>query len=416
MMPDDTVSMPRIGGPEPHRGAEDNAEVPDRDDDAATGDPGDDATREFARSDFDAVDRALTEAPEDEDSDALADPAEVGLKGHRRKRSRWLTVVTIVGVLVLVCSGTVVALAFGLIHRYESKVAREDILGDLPKASVPLGTDTAPMNFLVLGSDSRAAADADINDPDGSRSDTIMVVHINAAHNGAFIFSIPRDSYVNVPAGGNWKGGLNKINAAFAFGGAKLAAKTVYDLTKIPLDTAMIVNFGGIHRMIEAVGSVNVCIPYTVSSIHTGRVWTAGCHDMGPDETEDFMRQRKSVPGGDFGRIHDQQLVVMALAQKIASEGLLTNPIQLDSLISTAAESLTVDKSTNLRDLILALKNIRPANLTFATVPYTGTFTTPAGSSVKLDVDGCNTLFQAVLDDKTDAWLATHPQQKLTDS
>jgi LCP family protein required for cell wall assembly len=330
---------------------------------------------------------------------------------HRRKRSKWKTAAAVVATLALVCSGTAVALFFGLTNRYESKVAHEDILGDVPKPpTVAPNAPTAPMNFLVLGSDSRAAAAALLDDPDGSRSDTIMIVHVSADHQSAFIFSIPRDSYVNVPAGGPWRGGKNKINAAFAFGGAKLAAKTVYELTKIPLDGAMIVNFGGIHTMVAEVGTVHVCIPYSVRSIHTNRVWPAGCHDLGPDEAEDFMRQRKSVPGGDFGRIHDQQLVVKALADKISSSGMLTNPIRLDQLIVTAASSVTLDQNMNLRDLALTLKGIKPDNVTFATTPYLGTMNTSAGSSVQLNMVKAKTLFQAVIDDKTTEWLAANPQ------
>ena len=360
-----------------------------------------------------AFDRAAKrEADRDADGGDDAGDKQPEVATRKRKRSPWVTALMMVGVLALVCTGTAVGLALGLEHRYENKVTREDILGDLPKADVPLGTKTAPMNFLMLGSDDMSGKNQNIDDPDGSRSDTIMLIHINAAHNRAFIMSIPRDSFVDVPAGGKWKGGPNKINAAFAFGGAKLSAKTVYNLTKIPLDSAMIVNFSGIAKMVGAVGTVNVCVPYTVSSIHTGRVWSAGCHDMGPDETADFLRQRKSVPGGDLGRIQDQQLVVKALADRITSEGILTNPLQLDKLISTAAGSLTLDKSTNLRDLVLALKDIRPADLTFATVPTAGTFDTFAGSSVKLDTAGANVLFKAVIDDKTDEWLNVHPQAR----
>lgn len=329
---------------------------------------------------------------------------------HRRKRSAWKTAIIVVAVLALVCSGTTVALVFGLLNRYENKVGHEDILGDVPKPVAEPNKPTSPLNFLVLGSDSRAEDAAPVDDPDGSRSDTIMIVHVSADHKSAFIFSIPRDSYVNVPAGGSWKGGKNKINAAFAFGGAKLAAKTVYDLTKIPLNGAMIVNFGGIQTMVGQVGTVHVCIPYKVKSIHTERVWTAGCHDMGPDEAEDFMRQRKSVPGGDFGRIHDQQLVVKALADKISNSGMLTDPLKLDQLIVTAASALTLDNNMNLRDLAFTLKGINPENIKFATTPYSGTMTTPAGSSVQLNMPKAQALFQAVIDDKTTDWLAANPQ------
>lgn len=311
--------------------------------------------------------------------------------------------------IALVCSGTIIAAAYVLVGRYEDRVSREDILGDVPPAVANDRFEAGPLNFLLLGSDS-TQGQAKPDDSDGSRSDTIMILHVSKGLERAFIFSIPRDSYVTVPAGGSWKGGKNKINAAFAFGGAKLAAKTVYDLTKIPLDGAMIVNFAGIHRMVAEVGTVTVCIPYDARSSHTGRVWNKGCHEMGPAETEDFVRQRKGVPGGDFGRMYGQQLVVKALADKISKGGMLKRPATLDLLIATAAESVTVDRNTNLRELVLALKDIDPDDISFATVPYVGTMTTEVGSSVRLDEARAEELFQAVREDRTDEWLAANPQ------
>ena len=105
------------------------------------------------------------------------------------------------------------------------------------------------------------------------------------------------------------------------------------------------------------------------------------------------MRQRKNVPGGDFGRIKNQQNVIKGLMKKVTSTGVLTNPMKLDKLISTAAESFTVDQSMNLRDLVFALKSIDQANVKFATVPALGTMTTDAGSSVQLDLPGVAELF-----------------------
>jgi LCP family protein required for cell wall assembly len=267
------------------------------------------------------------------------------------------------------------------------------------------------MNFLVLGSDSREDQETQSLDETGSRSDTIMIVHVNKAQTGAFVVSIPRDSYVDIPAAGDWGGGKNKINAALSFGGANLAAKTIYNLTKVPLNGAMLVNFDGVRKMVEAVGGVTVCTPFDVKSYFSDRFWAKGCHDMSPDEAEEFMRQRYYVPGGDFGRIKNQQNVIKGLMKKVASGDTLTNPVRLDSLISTAAESLTVDKNMNLRDLVFALKGINPDNVKFATAPHVGLETIDGiGSTVQLDMPGTQQLFQAVLDDKTDEWLAAHPQ------
>jgi anionic cell wall polymer biosynthesis LytR-Cps2A-Psr (LCP) family protein len=198
-----------------------------------------------------------------------------------------------------------------------------------------------------------------------------------------------------------------------SFGGASLAAKTVYDLTKIPLNGAVIVNFQGVQTMVGAVGGVRVCIPYTVRSSFTSKVWTKGCHDLSPKDAEEFVRQRKGTPGGDLGRIKNQQHVIKGLIAKVKEGGVLTNPSKLNDLLTTAARSLTIDKSMNLTQLATDVKDIDQDNIKFATTPITGTMTTSAGSSVALDMPGCEELFAAVRDDRADEWLAAHPQPEV---
>jgi LCP family protein required for cell wall assembly len=329
------------------------------------------------------------------------------------KSPLWTRILIIAGCVLVVVSGGALALVYGLSARYENQVGRQDILDGVPQAlDGEHGT-----NFLVLGSDSREQQNTQSLDETGSRSDTILIVHVKHDLSGAFIVSIPRDSYVDIPAGGNWNGGKEKINAAFAFGGANLAAKTIYNLTQVPVNGAMIVNFAGVVNMVDAVGGVHVCVPYDVPNFFTedfpqyNNGWAAGCHDMMGEEAEVFMRQRHDVPGGDLGRIKSQQLVMKALASKATSAGVLTNPGKLDSLLVTAAQSLTVDKNMNLKDLAFALKGIKPDNISFATAPVTGLETIDGvGSTVQLDMPGTQELFKAVLEDKTDEWLTAHPQ------
>jgi len=215
-----------------------------------------------------------------------------------------------------------------------------------------------------------------------------------------------------VPAAGSWKGGKNKINAAFAYGGAKLAAATVQQLTGVPLDGAMIANFASIHRLVDAVDGVDVCIPYQVRSTFSTRVWAPGCHHMAGPEAEEFMRQRYEVPGGDFGRMYDQQLVIKAVVAKVSTSGLLSDPMRFDNLIVAAAEALTVDKSLDLQQLALAVRDVKPADITYATVPTTSaSLQTFAGAAVRLDDQKAAALFAAVRADTVDQWLAAHPQR-----
>ncbi len=331
-------------------------------------------------------------------------------RGRKARLSHKLAI--IFGALMLVISGGSLIAIKMLTDHYENLVAKEDILEGLPMVPQTDG-EQAPMNFLILGTDTRS--EQNVTDPEdtGNRSDTIMIAHVSKDRRSAFVFSIPRDSYIDIPKGGTWKGGKNKINSAMAFGGAKLAAKTVYELTKIPLNGAVIVNFTGVQAMVGAVGGVRVCIPYTVKSSFSSKVWAKGCHDLNPAEAEEFVRQRKGTPGGDLGRIKNQQHVVKGLIAKIKETGVLTSPGRMNDLLTTAARSLTVDKSMNMTQLALDLKDIDQENIKFATTPIVGTITTSVGSSVELDMAGAQELFSAVRDDKALEWLAAHPQPEV---
>jgi LCP family protein required for cell wall assembly len=327
----------------------------------------------------------------------------------------WKKALLVLSVLLLILAGGAVGGAYFLYSRYDHKVSRADLLPE-PAAGPEAAQreqnwKSGPLNLLLLGSDSRATEPGG-KSPIGERSDTIMLVHIAKDRRKATIVSIPRDSYVDVPAAGSWKGGKNKINAAFAYGGAKLAASTVGQLTGVPLDGAMIANFASIHELVEAVDGVDVCVPYDVRSTFSPTVWKAGCHQMDGDEAEEFMRQRHDVPGGDFGRMYNQQLVVKAVIAKVSKGDLLSNPMKFDNLMVSAAEALTVDRSLDLQQLALAVRDIKPANIRYATVPYTtASLKTFAGVAVRLDGAKSASMFAAIRNDTIDQWLAAHPQK-----
>lgn len=332
-------------------------------------------------------------------------------KGRFHRLPRWQRAFIILTIALFSLVGGGTAAAYGLLYRYESAVQHEDLMGDAvaPAEVREEHWDTGPLNFLLLGSDSREG-ETDKGVVAGERSDTIMLVHISAKRDSAAIISIPRDAYVMIPESKGRKAGMNKLNAAFAFGGAPLAAKTVSQLTGITLDGAMIVNFAGIRTMVEAVGGVEVCLDYNVKSSFSNKEWKKGCHTMNGKTAEEFVRNRKGVPGGDFGRMHDQQLVVSGIIAKVSQGDALTNPIKFDRLVVTAAQSLTVDKTIDLRKLAVSVKNIRPEHVKFGTTPYLNPgLKTPAGSAVELDPVKDKELFDAIRDDKLDAYFAANP-------
>ncbi|MGE5576753.1 MAG: LCP family protein [Syntrophothermus sp.] len=115
-----------------------------------------------------------------------------------------------------------------------------------PFSQTGLGNLDRPVNILVMGVDSGIEGFA--------RSDTMMLVSLSPGRKGIDILSIPRDTRVQIPGRAGWY----KINAAFAYGGPKLAARTVGNLLGVRVDHYLLMDFEGFARMIDTLGGVTI--------------------------------------------------------------------------------------------------------------------------------------------------------------
>ncbi|MGH3098284.1 MAG: LCP family protein [Streptosporangiales bacterium] len=288
-------------------------------------------------------------------------------------RTRRLLVALAVAV-ALVAASTALAYAF-TVHRYQSNLTRvhgaiDAHASDRPK--VPTGVTAA--NWLVVGSDSRAAhgtSGRDAEDPlwrpGMQRTDTIMLVHLAGDGRHVSITSIPRDSWVHVPGHG-----MAKINAAFSYGGPALLVRTVERLTHIRIDHYAAIDFAGFKEMTNAVGGVTVEIPRTVHDSARGRTWTRGHHHLDGADALAYVRQRHGLPHGDLDRVRRQQGFLLALLAKVRSRGTLTHPLRLDRFLDATTEAVTVDdslKGGELRSLALGYRDLGAGDLTFLTAP-----------------------------------------------
>ena len=129
----------------------------------------------------------------------------------------------------------------------------------------------------------------------GARTDTIMVLHMGDGK--PTLMSIPRDSYVNIPGHG-----MNKINAAYNFGGPQLLAKTIEQLTGIRIDHYAEIGFGGFDTLVDAVGGVNICIDQSLRDPKAGLNLTKGCHDLNGQQALGLVRTR-AFPNADLERV-----------------------------------------------------------------------------------------------------------------
>jgi LCP family protein required for cell wall assembly len=333
-------------------------------------------------------------------ADEIPPAAAVTKHGKHRRRRRAL-VITLVVILVLVGGGTAAAAMY--VHSIDKSVARIEAFADVPAQTRPQKVAAAgdAMNFLVLGSDTR--------DPDntgGSRSDTIIVLHIPKGHGSAQLISIPRDTWVHVPRSKNGEHGNvdAKINAAYAWGGPALTVETVEAYTGVRIDHVVMVDFAGFKQIVDALGGVDIDVPEAFTSTHSLnansiRHFNAGPQVMDGATALDYARERYAFKNGDFRRIQDQQQVIKAILSKAATGGILANPSKLNAFLHATAKSVSVDDTLNIFSTANDLRHLRGDNLSFYTSPSSGTGNVSGQSVVFPNRTAAKKLFTAVRDD-----------------
>ncbi|MGB2711335.1 MAG: LCP family protein [Conexibacter sp.] len=193
----------------------------------------------------------------------------------------------------------------------------------LSDAGYPL---TTPNTILILGSDARPAGSKEPGaNPGGpSRSDTIMLWRIGGGHNTRL--SIPRDTIVEIPGHGR-----QKINAAYAFGGAALAIETVEQYLGVPVNHLMEVDFEHFPQLIDALGGVDVTTGRVCSKINGGRRnggvtlrLPAGENHLNGTQALALARTRKNdcnPSEDDLVRARRQQQILSAMKSSLLSPG-----------------------------------------------------------------------------------------------
>jgi LCP family protein required for cell wall assembly len=329
---------------------------------------------------------------------------------YRGRRRNWRR-----GALIGCAVALVLAmLAVGGLYMYarslDKRVARTDPFSAITGGR-PAGTVDGVLNILMVGSDSRDP-DIPVDEEKDARADTMIIMHIPANHDEAYLVSIPRDLWVPVPAsaGAPCGGDRAKINAAFALGGLPLAVRTVECFTDVRIDHVMAIDFGGFKEVTDALGGVDLNIERTVKSIHKPyRTFVKGRQHLNGTQALDYVRQRKQFPDGDFARMRHQQQFLRALMDKAASTGTLTNPGKLNGFLKSVTKAVTVDEDFSLVDMALQFRNLRGDNLKFLTSPNQGSETIDGQSVVVSDREKASSLYQAMVNDEMAAWVKANP-------
>ena len=266
--------------------------------------------------------------------------------GRGRKILAW-TAGTVAVLLVIGVLGV-----YFVYRHLNANLHQVDISGVL--GSQPVDLHPQAENILVLGSDTRIGQSrrygnsAELNT---DHSDTLLIVHIAADRKWADIMSIPRDSWVSIPACLMGNGQTSspttfKINEAFTLGnldgnkttlGVACTVKTVEADTGIRVDHFVVVNFTGFRDMVNAVGGVPECNTTPINDPLSRLHLTAGHHLLDGRQALAYVRARYTLGNGsDLERIGRQQAFMSSLVDRVKSE--MLNPVAIYHFLDAATK------------------------------------------------------------------------------
>lgn len=225
----------------------------------------------------------------------------------------------------------------GSIQKTYESVEREN--QEAGKRDQPLDLDKKDsFSVLLLGIDT-----GDLGRTDQGRSDAIMVATVNPTDGQTTIVSVPRDTYVDIVGHGT----KDKINHAYAFGGAAMSMDTVQKYLDIPIDHYVAMNMAGIKELVDAVGGVDVNnelkfekddFTFDIGKIH-----------LNGEQALSYTRMRYDDPSGDYGRQGRQRNVVAAVAKKALS---LDGVTQYQQVLNAIEGNMKTDMNFNMMQKI----------------------------------------------------------------
>ncbi|SDN10475.1 transcriptional attenuator, LytR family [Fictibacillus solisalsi] len=264
---------------------------------------------------------------------------------RKKKRSGLKIALIVIGVIVLIAAGGIYYV-YGSVKSTANKMHEGSAWNGSDKRKNALTPDKGdPLSILILGVDERQG--------DRGRSDTLILVTVNPKTNKMVMTSIPRDTRTEIVG----KGTEDKINHAYAFGGEKMAIKTVENFLDVPVDYYVKVNMESFQGLVDALGGVTVDNE-RLAFKYDGYTFPKGELKLSGKEALAYTRMRKEDPQGDFGRNARQRQVISAIINEGAQVSSVTKMGDiLDVIGSNVKTNLTFDEMKDIQSKYKGARN-----------------------------------------------------------
>jgi polyisoprenyl-teichoic acid--peptidoglycan teichoic acid transferase len=204
----------------------------------------------------------------------------------------------------------------------------------------PVNTATTPFIVLINGRDTPAGTSQELTETNvNTNNDINLILVVNPITTTMTMLTLPRDSYVAIACK---DGAMDKLTHVGRYG-TQCTIDTVEALLGITINYSVKLNFPGFMNLIEVIGDITVDNQYAFTTAKNKVHFPQGTITLNPQQALEFVRERKTLPGGDFQRIRNQHEVV---------KGILNNLVSVNSVVGYA-EILKIISGSILTNLTL---------------------------------------------------------------
>lgn len=252
-------------------------------------------------------------------------------KDRRKNGINWAKVFSVICFLIIGVVGCLMLYAYKTLHSFnfdDANISTEQ--------SDDLANDSMVLNVLLIGSDSMSVGD-------GGRSDSMILLSLDARHKKIKLTSLMRDLWVTIPGYGE-----DRLNASYALGGPKLTIETIGKNFGILVDRYAVVDFEGFSNIIDTLGGVDLeltadeCEYINKYSQDKHTLKGSGLKHLTGLQALHYSRDRNSIRS-DYDRTSRQRYVLKAVVEKLKS----ANVGQITELISNIGPMITTNFKSN---------------------------------------------------------------------